>query len=394
MTNDAPPRRLLLGPGPSPLDDRVAAMLAAPMVGHLDPYFVGVMAEIRRLLRYVFQTENELTLAISGTGTSAMDAAMTNLVEPGSTVAVCICGYFGERLAQIAERNGARVLRIEADWGRAVEAGRLIAALDDHPEIDVVALVHAETSTGVLQPLDDIVEALSGHEALLVVDAVTSLGAHPVDVDPRRIDICYSGSQKALGAPPGMAPITVSPRALDRIRKRATPPPAFALDLEALAAYWCDAPAYHHTAPIPIAYALLEALRQVEAEGREARYLRHRLNSRALVAGLEGMGLSLLPAPAHRLHTLHAVRVPDGIDEERVRRRLLDDYNIEIGAGMGPLKGRIWRVGLMGAGSTRANVVFFLGALECILRDELPELPSGLDPATAVYEQEGFSRDS
>jgi alanine-glyoxylate transaminase/serine-glyoxylate transaminase/serine-pyruvate transaminase len=386
-----PPRRILLGPGPSPVDDRVMAALSAPPVGHLDPYFLELMGEIRRLLRYAFETENEATFPVSGTGTAGMEAALTNVLEPGSNVIVAVMGFFGERLAEIAERCGARVVRVETEWGRPVDASRIVAALGANPTASALALVQAETSTGVLQPLNELVEYLSTRDRLVfIVDAVTSLGGHRVGVDSNRIDVCYSAAQKAVGALPGVAPITFSQRAAELIRSRPGPVQSWYFDLTTLERYWGDTPSYHHTAPISLNYALAEALRLLEAEGLEARRRRHRVNARALVAGLEAMGLKILAAPEHRLSTLTAVRVPENVDEARVRGRLLSEYNIEIGAGVGQLKGRVWRVGLMGAGSTRANVALFLAALQTVLRAEGVPAESGLDAADEVYQDAAY----
>jgi alanine-glyoxylate transaminase/serine-glyoxylate transaminase/serine-pyruvate transaminase len=382
-----PPRRLLLGPGPSPVDDRVLAALSAPQVGHLDPYFLELMGEVRRLLRYAFETENDVTFPISGTGTAGMEAAIVNVLNPDSTIIVAVMGFFGERMAEIAGRTGARVVRVEAEWGRPVDTSKIVAALDANPKAEALALVQAETSTGVLQPLNELVEYLSTRDGVtFIVDAVTSLGGHRVGVDSNSIDVCYSASQKAVGAFPGLAPITFSPRAAERVRARSAPVQSWYLDMTTIERYWGDTPAYHHTAPIPLVYALVEALRQLEAEGLEVRRRRHRVNGRALAAGLEAMKLKILAAPEHRLSTLTAVRVPAGVDEARVRGRLLREFNIEIGAGVGQLKGQVWRVGLMGAGSVRANVVLFLAALETVLRAEGYQADSGLDAADEVYQ--------
>jgi alanine-glyoxylate transaminase/serine-glyoxylate transaminase/serine-pyruvate transaminase len=385
------PRRLLLGPGPSPVDDRVMAALAQPPVGHLDPYFIDLMSEIRRLLRLAFKTENEHTLAISGTGTAGMEAALANVLDRDSAIVVGVMGFFGERLAEIAARTGARVIRVDAEWGKPVATSKIVAALDANPDVRTLGLVQAETSTGVLQPLGELVEYLSTREDLVfVLDTVTSLGAHPVAVDENRIDVCYSCSQKALGALPGLAPITFSPRAMARVRARPRPVRSWYFDVSTLERYWGPQPTYHHTAPVSLNYALAEALWQVEAEGLEARYRRHRLNSRAFMAGLKAMGLSILPAPEHRLATLHAVSVPGQVDEARVRRRLLEEFGIEIGAGIGELKGRIWRVGFMGHGSTRSNVLFFLSALQAVLRAEGCPVPPGVDAAEEFYREDAL----
>lgn len=382
-TTEFPPTRLLLGPGPSPVDARVLAAVSAPPVSHLDPYFVGMMADLRRRLRLVFDTENELTFPISGTGTAGMEAAFANAVVPESTVVVGVMGFFGERMAEIAARAGARVVRVEAEWGRPVDPSKIIATLDANPGASVLALVHAETSTGVRQPLSELAEYLSTREAItFVLDTVTSLGAHAVEVDNNRIDIAYSCSQKALGALPGLAPITFSERAVEAVRQRSQPVQSWYHDVTTLERYWlAETPVYHHTVPVSLHYALAEALGQIEQEGLEARRRRHKLNARAFEAGLEAMGVSSLPAREHRLNSLHAVRVPDGVDEGRVRRRLLVEFGIEIGAGVGQLAGKIWRVGFMGHGSTRTNVIALLTALQSALRSEGFHAESGVEAA-------------
>ena len=387
------PRRLLLGPGPSPVDDRVMAALCQPPVGHLDPFFVELMGEIRRLLRFVFETENDATFPISGTGTAGMEAALVNVLDERSTIIVGVMGYFGERMAEIAARTGARVIRVEAEWGKPIDTSKVVAALNAHPDARALALVHAETSTGVLQPLAELAEYLAPREDMLfIVDAVTSLGAHRVGVECNRIDVCYSCSQKALGALPGLAPITFSPRAVELVRSRPKPVPSWYLDVTTLERYWGDHPTYHHTAPVSLNYALAEALRQLDAEGLEARQRRHRLTSRAFVAGIEAMGLAMFVTSKHRLTTIATVRVPDGIEEGRVRGRLLEEFGIEIGAGIGSLRGQIWRIGFMGHGSSRPNVILFLSALESVLRTEGLATDSGVAAANEVYRDDALER--
>lgn len=363
-----PARRLLMGPGPSPIDDRVMQALAAPVVGHLDPTFVQCMQDVRDLLRFVFETANPMTLALSATGSGGMEAALSNLMEPGDTVAIGLNGYFGERLKEMAQRLGGRVVAIEGEWGQPIaqeEVARTLKATG----AKLVCLVHAETSTGVLQPLDGLKELVSGQGAYLVVDAVTSLGGHSVGVDRYGLDVCYSGTQKALSAPPGLAPITFSERAMERIRSRSKKPPSWYLDIQLIDQYWGER-VYHHTAPVSLFYALREALRLIHEEGLEARWRRHERAHQALVAGLEAMGLEMLVAPASRLWTLNTVRVPEGVEEAKVRSRLLNDFSIEIGAGLGPFRGKIWRIGLMGGGATRNNVLLLLSALEDVLTQE------------------------
>ena len=351
------PRRLLLGPGPSPVSDRVMQALASPVLSHLDPFLMDVLDSVRRRLAATFHSGSDaIAFAVSGTGTSGMEAAVANLTEPGLKATAVVTGYFGDRLAQMLERYGADVERVDVEWGRACDPGRVEEALRRRPT-DLVAIVHAETSTGVLNPVDEIAAVAERHGALLIVDAVTSLGAIPVNVEKWGNAVCYSCSQKGLGAPSGLAPITFSVRALQRrVRCR-----SFYLDLGLLEDYWLRRK-YHHTISAPLVLALNEALAVVEEEGLDARHGRHQQNHLALVEGLNALGLSLLPREGERLWTLNAVRVPDGVNEEAVRRQLLHKDGIEIGAGLGPLAGRIWRVGLMGAGSTRANVDRFLSA--------------------------------
>jgi len=378
-----PPKRLLLGPGPSPVDDRVLAAMAAPVLGHLDPLFLGCMDDVQSLLRYVFETENRVTIPISATGSAGMEAALVNVIEPGDEVVVCINGVFGTRMRDIVERAGGKAVVVEAKWGEAINPSEIERALSScRPR--ALSLVHAETSTGVLQDLTGLAEMAHGRDALLIVDAVTSLAGHPVGVDRNGIDICYSGTQKCIGAPPGLSPITFNERALDRIRSRRSKVQSWYLDITLVESYWGEDRTYHHTAPISMNYALREALRLIHEEGLEARWVRHELNHRALVAGVEAMGLKMAVAPAQRLWSLNAVSVPEGVDDARVRAHLLDE-NIEIGGGWGPLKGRIWRIGLMGSGSTRENVLLVLDALHRALNAEGFTCPSGREAAEATY---------
>src|SRR5690242_19879889 len=337
-----PPKRLLLGPGPSPVDDRVLAAMAAPLLGHLDPLFLQCMDDVQSLLRYVFETENRVTIPISATGSAGMEAALVNVVEPGDDVVVCINGVFGERMRDIVERAGGKAVVVEATWGEAIDPAQIEAALNScRPR--ALTLVHAETSTGVLQDLSGLADMAHARDALLIVDAVTSLGGHPVGIDRQGIDICYSGTQKCIGAPPGLAPITFNERALDVIRARRSKVQSWYLDITMVERYWGDDRTYHHTAPISMNYALREALRLIHEEGLENRWQRHQMNHRALVAGIEAMGLQMAVAPENRLWSLNAVSVPQDVDDARVRAGLLDE-NIEIGGGLGPLKGKIWRI--------------------------------------------------
>jgi alanine-glyoxylate transaminase/serine-glyoxylate transaminase/serine-pyruvate transaminase len=379
-----PPKRVLLGPGPSPVEDRILEAMAAPVLGHLDPIFLGCMDDIQEMLRYVFETNNRVTVPISATGSAGMEASLVNVIEPGDEVVVCIHGVFGERILDIIERAGGKPVIVRAEWGHAIDRKDIEAALEScKPR--ALAIVHAETSTGVLQDLTGLAELVHARGALFIVDAVTSLGGHPVSVDRNGIDVCYSGTQKCLGAPPGLSPITFSERALERIRARRTKVQSWYLDITMVEKYWGSDRTYHHTAPISMNYALREALRIVCDEGLEARWQRHDLNHRALVAGIEAMRLKMNVAPEHRLWSLNAVRVPEGVDDVRVRARLLDDSNIEIGGGLGPLKGKIWRIGLMGSGSSRENVMLVLRALRDALNTEGLSCPSGVEAAERVY---------
>ena len=337
--------------------------MASPVLSHLDPDLLAILDDVRERLGRTFRAgDGAFSFAVSGTGTSGMETAVANVTKPGSRVLVVVTGYFGDRLAQIFERYGAEVTRLDVEWGRAC-APELVEQELASRGADIVALVHAETSTGVVNPVEAIAAIAHRAGALTVVDAVTSLGAVPVDVNAWKIDVCYSCTQKGLGAPSGLAPITFSARALDHL----VPSRSFYLDLALLQDYWVRRK-YHHTLSAPLMFALREALVMVEEEGLDARWARHRERHLALVAGLEALGLSLLPPPAERLWTLNTVRVPEGVDEAAVRRRLLEEFGIEIGAGLGPLAGKIWRVGLMGSGATLSNVLLFLGAFEHCLR--------------------------
>lgn len=360
-----PPRRLLLGPGPSMVHPRVLRAMSTPLLGHLDPAFLAVMNDIQASLRQVFRTTNRFTIAVSGTGSAGMEASIVNLVEPGDAVIIGVNGVFGTRLATVVERCGGKAVRVEAPWGQIIEPESIETALQRSGPVKAVVLVHAETSTGAWQPIDAIGRLCRTHNALFVVDAVTSLGGVPLEVDQWGIDVCYSGTQKCLSCPPGLAPLTVSDRALAAITQRHTPCQSWYLDLSLVADYWAEGSrAYHHTAPVSMLYALREALRLVEEEGLPARFARHHLNSDALVAGLTAIGLTPLPPAGHRLPMLTCVTVPAHIDEAAVRTQLLQTFGIEIGGGLGPLKGKVWRIGLMGESCTEANVLTLLNALE------------------------------
>lgn len=361
-----PPTRILLGPGPSNAHPRVLRAMTTPVIGHLDPAFLQLMSDVQSLLRFVFQTDNWLTLPISGTGSAGMEAALANFIEPGDAVLIGVNGYFGERMCDMASRYGAEVHRLERPWGEVFTPEEIDEALTKHPA-KLVALVHAETSTGALQPMEGIAEVVHRHGALLLLDCVTSLGGVPVYIDRWGVDIAYSGTQKALSCPPGLAPITVSPRAEEVLRQRKAPVANWYLDLTMVQKYWGMERTYHHTAPISMIYALREALRVIYEEGLDRRWVRHERNAQLLWEGLEALGLELFVPEEHRLPTLTTVHVPEGINEAYVRRRLLEDYNIEIAGGLGALKGKIWRIGLMGHSSRREHVVLLLAALKDIL---------------------------
>lgn len=360
-----PPARILLGPGPSTVPARVLEALGKTTLSHLDPAYLGLMDEVQQRLRRVFRTQNEATLFLPGTGTSGMEAAVVNLIEPGDLVVAAVAGYFGARLAEVAERQGATVRRVEAPWGEVVAAQTVAAELARHERVAALLLVHAETSTGAHQPVEEISRLAREAGALTIVDAVTSLGGVPVEVDGWGIDACYSCSQKCLSAPPGLAPVTFSPAALEKIAARKGPCRSFYLDLGLHLKYWGPERMYHHTAPSNLGYALLEGLRLLEEEGLENSFARHREQHVRLRQGLEALGLRYIPERS--LPHLNAVLIPDGADDLAVRKRLLADYGIEIGAGLGPFKGRAWRIGIMGASCTAENVDALLAALGEIL---------------------------
>jgi len=380
----ATPVRVLLGPGPSSVHPQVTAALAAPVLGHLDPAFIKVMDDTMALLRQVFQTHNALTFPLSGTGSAGMEAALCNALEPGDTIVVGVNGYFGARMMEMAARCGARPVPVKAEWGRIIAPEAIESALRRQARVKAIAVVHAETSTGVLQPLEEIGRLAQEHGALLIVDAVTSLGGHAVAVDDWGIDICYSGTQKCLGAPPGLAPITFGDRAQEALGKRQSKVQSWYLDVTLLRDYWMGSPrAYHHTASSPLVLALREALRMVLEEGLAAQFKRHLTNGAALQGGLEAMGLKLFAQEGHRLSVLTAVRVPEGIDELRVRQALLNEEGIEIGGGLGELRGKIWRIGLMGYSSSKRNALLVLSALERALARQGFELSPGIGLETA-----------
>ncbi|MBI2948551.1 MAG: alanine--glyoxylate aminotransferase family protein [Verrucomicrobia bacterium] len=363
-----PPPRLLMGPGPSNVAPSVLQAMSRPLVGHLDPAFVQMMEEIKGMLRGVFQTQNEMTFPVSGTGSAGMEFCFVNLIEPGDEVVVGVNGVFGTRMVEVAERCGAKVTKVEAPWGRIIEPQQIADALKQcRPKL--VAVVHAETSTGVLTPVEEIARLAHEAAALFVLDTVTSLGGCSVKIDAWQVDAVYSGTQKCLSCPPGLAPVSLSKRALETAARRKRKVQSWYLDVNLLSSYWGQERVYHHTAPITMNYALHEALRLTLEEGLENRFRRHQQNHESLKSGLAAMGLRLAAQEGHQLWQLNTVTVPDGVDEAAVRKRLLSDFNIEIGAGLGPLKGKIWRVGLMGETSTKENVKTFLRALGQILKD-------------------------
>jgi alanine-glyoxylate transaminase / serine-glyoxylate transaminase / serine-pyruvate transaminase len=362
------PYRLLLGPGPSNVPPRVLSTLSIPPVGHLDPFYLEVMDEIQTLLRYAWQTDHELTIAVSGTGTAAMEATIANSVEPGDVVLVCVKGYFGHRLVDMAGRYGADVRKITKPWGEAFNLEELKQAIETHNPA-VLAIVHAETSTGVRQPLEGLSELCHQHNCLLLVDTVTSLGGVPLPLDEWGIDLAYSCSQKGLGCPPGIAPFTMSQRAIDKMQKRPKAVPNWYLDMALLTKYWGSDRVYHHTAPINMNYAFREGLRMVAEEGLTERWQRHQKNAELFWEGLAELNLIPHVAKEIRLPTLTTVRIPDGIDGKSVAKKLLQEYNIEVAGGLGELGGKVWRIGLMGYNSRPENVMLLLEALKKVIRN-------------------------
>ena len=386
VSSFVPPIRTLMGPGPSDVHPRVLAAMARPTIGHLDPVFVEMMEQVKGLLQYAFQTQNALTLPVSAPGSAGMETCFVNLVEPGDTVIICQNGVFGARMKENVERIGATPVMVQDSWGQAVDANKLEQALKDHPEARVVAFVHAETSTGVQSDAKQLAQLAHQYDCVTIVDAVTSLGGSPLKVDEWGIDAIYSGTQKCLSCTPGLSPVSFSERAVEHIKARKTKVQSWFLDLNLVMGYWGGEGkrAYHHTAPINALYALHEALVMLREEGLENSWKRHQMHHLALRAGFEAMGLQfLVPEPA-RLPQLNAVILPAGIDEAEVRRRLLQDYNLEIGAGLGDLAGKVWRIGLMGHTSNRKNVMYCLGALDAVLSDMQAEITSGVAVSAAL----------
>jgi alanine-glyoxylate transaminase/serine-glyoxylate transaminase/serine-pyruvate transaminase len=375
-----------MGPGPSDIHPSVLAAMAAPTVGHLDPYFLKIMDEVQSMLREVFQTTNHMTMAISGTGSAGMETCVVNLIEPGDRMVVGVNGVFGGRMAEVAERVGAEVTKIERPFGEVFSPEEFAAAIKKS-QPKVVGVVHAETSTGARQPLDEIAKIVHDAGALLLVDCVTSLAGIPVEIDRLQIDAAYSGSQKCLGCPPGLSPVTFGPKALEAMDNRKKKVSSWYLDIGLLRNYWGNNRAYHHTAPINMNYALHQALRLVLAEGLEARYARHHLHHSALKAGLNAMGIQYSVAAEVSLPMLNSVLIPDGVDDAAVRGQLLNEFGIEIGGGLGPMKGKTWRIGLMGEAAKKSNVLVFLAALEqCLNRQGVKPSPgAGVAAANGVY---------
>ncbi len=390
MYLEKPAEVLLMGPGPSPVHKRVLEAMSQHTLGHLDSEFLSIMNNAMDLLRFVFETENQITFPVSGTGSAGMEAAMVNMVEPGDKVIVGVNGVFGQRMVDVASRCGAEVIEVSAEWGHPIDPEMLEKALAANPGVKLVGLVHAETSTGVHQPLEPAVDIVHNYDALLLVDAVTSLGGMPVGVDRRKLDLVYSGNQKCLGAPPGLAPITFGKRAMEVFEQRKSKVQSWYLDLSFLTRYWGEERLYHHTAPINMIYGLFEALAMIKEEGLEERFARHRLNSGALVAGLKALGVETVVEDKYRLPSLITVWIPEGIDDAAVRMRLRRESLIEIGGGLGPFKGKAWRIGLMGNGSTKKNVEILLKALGDIFNDSghSCSVEDALAETAHLYEQQ------
>jgi alanine-glyoxylate transaminase/serine-glyoxylate transaminase/serine-pyruvate transaminase len=381
-----PPVRILMGPGPSDVHPRVLQAMAKGTVGHLDPYYLEVMNHLQQMLRELFRTKNAMTFAVSATGSAGMEAAVVNLIEPGDAMVVCVNGVFGARMADVAERAGAKVTKVERPWGEVFTPDDLQAALAAaRPK--VVGIVMAETSTGAWQPIEPISRAVHEAGALLLVDAVTALGGVPVEVDAWQIDAIYSGTQKCLSCPPGLAPVSFSPRAMQAIQGRKTKVQSWYLDVSMLANYWGENRVYHHTAPINMTWGLYEALTLILEEGLENCFARHTLHHRALKAGLAALGIGFAAQKGHELPMLNAVHIPPGVDDAAVRSGLLNRFGIEIGAGLGAFKGKVWRIGLMGYGARAGNVLLFLAALEQLLAEQgwRFDRGAGIAAANGVY---------
>jgi alanine-glyoxylate transaminase / serine-glyoxylate transaminase / serine-pyruvate transaminase len=384
-----PPVRTLMGPGPSDVHPRVLEAMGRPTIGHLDPQFIKMMDELKQLLQYAFRTRNPLTIPISGPGSAGMEAAFVNLVEPGDTVVVCINGVFGGRMRENVERCGATAVVVEDAWGHPVDPDKVAVALKTHPEASILAFVHAETSTGACSDAETLCRLAHEHGCMVIMDAVTSLAGIPVEVDAWGVDAIYSGSQKCLSCTPGLSPLSLSPRAVERIRNRTHAVQSWFLDLSLVMGYWGSGDAtpmraYHHTAPINALYGLHESLVMLAEEGLEASWARHRRMHEALKAGVEAMGLEFVVEAPSRLPQLNAVRVPVGVDETAVRQRLLEEFGLEFGGGLGALAGKIWRIGLMGHSARADNVRLCLRALETALAGV-----DGIRPGAGLKAAEG-----
>ncbi len=385
----APPMRLMMTPGPSSIDPRVYRALAAPVVGHIDPWFKTCMDETQILMRQVFQTENRITMPLSASGSGGIEASVLNTLEEGDEAIICVNGYFSERMYEIAARTSAKIIKVEAPYGNAVDPEDVRKA-GAGKKIKIVGLAHGETSSGVVTALDPFRKVADELGALLIVDAVASLAAEPLHVDKQRLDIVFSGSQKALSAPPGMSPITISPRAEEVFKNRKKKVQSWYFDLTTAMNYWGKDRLYHHTPPISLIYALREAMRLTIEEGLQVRWERHRVNQQALIAGVEAMGLGLLVKnPKERLVTVTPVMIPAGVDDAKYRNQLLDEFNIEIAGGIGPLKGKIWRLGLMGYCAQKANVLLLLGAMEKVMVDQGARVAPGAGVAAAIANYSG-----
>jgi alanine-glyoxylate transaminase/serine-glyoxylate transaminase/serine-pyruvate transaminase len=371
MKSFNPPVRTLMGPGPSDVPPRILEAMSRPTIGHLDPAFIGMMDELKELLQYTFQTNNAMTMPVSAPGSAGMETCFANLVEPGDKVIVCQNGVFGGRMKENVERCGGTAVMVEDAWGESIDANKLQEALKAHPDACIVAMVHAETSTGAQSDVKTLVKLAHEHDCLTIVDTVTSLGGTPVMVDEWGIDAIYSGSQKCLSCTPGISPVSFNAQALEKVRNRETKVQSWFMDLNLVMGYWGEGAkrAYHHTAPINALYALHEALLMLKQEGLEKAWQRHQRNHNVLKAGLEAMGLQFVVKEADRLPQLNAVAIPEGVEDAVVRSRLLNQYNLEIGAGLGALAGKVWRIGLMGYSSRTENILLCAGALESVLGD-------------------------
>jgi alanine-glyoxylate transaminase/serine-glyoxylate transaminase/serine-pyruvate transaminase len=384
------PLRRLMGPGPLDVHPRVYKALSSPVIGYLDPVYLGVLDRIGELLPSVFGTRNRLANAMPGTGSSGMEACIANLIEPGDRILICVAGYFGDRIRQIAERHGAEITVIEEEWGKPIDPARVEAELKQ-VSYKLIALVHAETSTGVLQPIDDIAQLAKKYDTMIMLDTVSSLGGIEIKVDQWGIDGCFSCSQKCIGCAAGLSPITFSDRAVEMIKNRKTPVSSWYLDISLIEKYWGSERVYHHTSSSTLNYGLLEALLLIHEEGLDNRFARHLKNHKALVAGVEALGLKMLVDAQYRLPTLNTVMIPDGVDDVKLRRYLLEKFKLDIGGGFGRLQGKVWRIGLMGYSSSADNVLFFIPAISraLALQGYKTDLAAGLDAVLAELDGNG-----